>query len=123
MLEFLWRSAGTVYPGLSTTIPDDHVSAGSVTEVVAGSYQRVALATTSAGFAAAASRAIETIVDTVWAAPAEDWGVALAVVLFSTATKGTGVPRGAVRLATGYHITADGSAPRAVAGTIRFTAP
>ncbi len=122
-LEALWRSGGTVYAGLSTTLPDDHVSPGSVTEVVAGSYQRVALPTTSAGFAAAAARAIETVVETTWPSPTHDWGVLLAIVLFSTATKGNGVPVGAVRLASGVNVTAGGSTPVAPAGLIRFEAP
>jgi len=123
-LEALWRSGGTCYAGLSITVPDEHVTAGSVTEVVAASYQRVALATTAAGFAAAAARAIETVVDTTWAAPgAYDWGVLLAIVLWSTATKGTGVPVGAVRLAEGgVYVEAGGSAPDAPAGLIRFEA-
>jgi hypothetical protein len=122
-LEALWRAGGTVYAGLATTVPDDHVSPGSVTEVVAASYDRVALATDATGFAAAADRAIETIVDTTWAAPAEDWGVLLSVPLYDTATKGTGTPVGAVRLSTGVEVLAGGSAPVAPAGLIRFEAP
>jgi len=122
-LEALWRSGGTVYVGLSTTTPDDYVTPGSVTEVVAASYQRVALVTTAAGFAAAASRAIQTIVATMFAAPAEDWGTCLAIVLFSTTTKATGVPVGAIRLSTGVNILAGGAAPVIPAGVIRFVAP
>lgn len=122
-LEALWRSGGTVYPGLATTVPDDHVSPGSVTEVVAASYERVALPTDATGFAAAAARAIETIVDSTWPDPLEDWGVVLSIPLYDTATKGTGVPVGAIRLATGVTIVAGGTAPVAAAGVIRFEAP
>ena len=122
-LEALWRSGGVVYPGLSTTVPDDHCTPGSVTEVAAASYQRAALSTDATSFAAAVDRAIQTIVDTTWPAPAEDWGVALAIPLFDTATKGTGTAVGAVELSTGVNILAGGSAPKAFAGTIRFQAP
>jgi len=121
-LEALWRSGGTTYVGLSTTVPGDTVSPGSVTEVVAGSYERVALAKSSGGFGAATSRAIQTIVATTWPAPVEDWGTALAVVLWSTATKGTGVPVAAIRLSTGVTILAGGSPVVAPAGLIRFEA-
>jgi len=121
-LEALWRSGGTVYPGMSTTVPDDTVSPASVTEVVGASYQRTALLKTSAGFAAAAGRAIETIVASSWPAPLEDQGTVLSIVLFSTATKGTGVPVAAIRLATGVTLLAGGSAPVAPAGLIRFEA-
>lgn len=122
-LEALWRSGGTVYPGLSTTVPDDRVSPGSVTEVVAPSYERVALPTDATGFAAAAARAIETIVTTTWPDPVEDWGVVLSIPLYTTATKGTGVPVGAVRLADAVFVEAGGSAPSAPPGLIRFEAP
>lgn len=123
-MEALWRSGGTCYPGLSTTVPDDTVSPASVTEVVAPSYQRVALPTDPTGFGPAAARAIETIVDSVWPEPGvDDWGVPLAVVLFDTPVKGTGVPVGAVRLSTGVTVLAGGSAPVAAAGLIRFEAP
>jgi len=122
-LEALWRSGGTVGVGLSLTVPDDVVSPASVTEVVAASYDRVSLATTAAGFAAAVDRAIQTIVSSSFAAPAEDWGTVLAVVLWSTTTKATGVPVGAVRLSTGVNILAGGSAPVIPVGVIRFVAP
>lgn len=123
-LEAVWRSGGTVGAGLSLTVPDDHVTPASVTEVVAASYQRVPLATDATGFGVAVARAIETIIETVWAAPgAYDWGVPLAIVLFDTATKGTGVTVGAVRLNTGVNVIAGGSALRAPAGLIRFEAP
>jgi hypothetical protein len=122
-LEALWRSGGTVYAGMAITVPDDHCTPASVTEVVAASYQRVALATTAAGFAAAVDRAIQTIVSTTWPTPAEDWGTVLSIPLYSTATKATGVPVGAVRLSTGVNILAGGSAPVAPAGLIRFVAP
>lgn len=125
-LEALWRSGGTVYPGLATTVPDDHCSPGSVTEVVADAYDRVALATTAAGFAAAVDRAIETIVTTTWPTPdlVEDWGVVLSIPLYDTATKGTGVPVGAVHLTEdGVYVQAGGSAPSAPPGLIRFEAP
>lgn len=123
-LEAVWRSGGTVGVGLSTTVSDDHVSPGSVTEVVAASYERVVLATTSAGFGPAALRDIATIVASVWPnAPAEDWGVVLEIVLWSTTTKATGVPVGAVRLNTGVLIVAGGSTPVAPVGLIHFSAP
>ena len=122
-LEAVWRSGGTVYAGMALTVPDDHCTPASVTEVVAASYQRVALATTSAGFAAAVDRAIQTIVAQTFPAPAEDWGVVLSIPLYSTATKATGVLVGAVRLSTGTNILAGGAAPVAPAGLIRFVAP
>lgn len=122
-LEALWRSGGTVYAGLSLTVPDDRCTPASVTEVVAASYQRVSLATTSSGFGAAADRAIETIVAQTFPAPAEDWGVALSIVLWDTTTKATGTPVGAVRLSTGVNILAGGAAPVIPAGVIRFVSP
>ena len=122
-LEALWRSGGTVGVGLSLTVPDDVVSPSSVTEVVAASYDRVSLATTAAGFAAAVSRAIQTIVASTFAAPTEDWGTVLSVVLWSTTTKATGVPVGAIRLSTGVNILAGGAAPVIPAGVIRFVSP
>jgi hypothetical protein len=122
-LESLWRSGGTVGVGLSLTVPDDVVSPGSVSEVVAASYDRVSLATTLAGFADAVDRAIQTIVAQTFPAPAEDWGVVLAIVLWSTTTKATGTPVGAVRLSTGVNILADGAAPVVPAGVIRFVSP
>lgn len=125
-LEDLYRSgrfAGTFGAGLSVTVPDDRCTAGSVTEVVAASYQRVPLASGATGFAAAVERAIETIVASIWPAPLEDWGVVLSIVLFDTLTKATGVPVGAVRLSTGTNVIASGSAPVAPAGLIRFIAP
>jgi hypothetical protein len=47
----------------------------------------------------------------------------LAIVLFSTTTKATGVPVGAIRLSTGVNILAGGAAPVIPAGVIRFVAP
>lgn len=126
-LEALYRAGrfgGHFYAGFLSAVPGDHCEPASVVEFTAPSYQRVALASTSAGFAAAVDRAIETIVATTFAAPAEDWGIPRAIGLFDTATKGTGTLV-AVRLlsADAAPILAGGSAPVAPAGLIRFFAP
>lgn len=124
-LEHLYRSgrfSGELGAGLATTIPDDHCSPGSVTEVVGVSYERVSLASDSSGWAAAAGRAIQTIVACTWPAPLEDQGVLLSIVLFTTLTKATGVPIAAVRLSTGILVLAGGSAVVAPAGVIRIEA-
>lgn len=122
-LEALYRSgrfAGAFGAGLSVTVPDDHCTAGSVTEVVAASYERVSLASDATGFAAAVDRAIETVVASTWPDPAEDWGVVLSIVLWDTTVKATGVPVGAVAI-TGINILAGGGAPSVPAGVIRFS--
>jgi len=125
-LEYLYRSgrfSGVFGVGLSLTVPDDACTPGSITEVVATSYQRVSLASTSAGWAAAAVRAIATIVSTTFPAPTDDWGTVLSIPLYDTTTKATGNLLGAIRFSTGVNVLAGGSAPVIPIGLIRFTAP
>ena len=117
-LEALWRSGGTAYAGLSSTVPSKYLDSG-VTEFDMASYERVALPTDATGFAAAVARAIETIVTSTWPAPLEDWPEPVAIVLFDTATKGTGNILGAV-LITAVPILAGSPAPVAPPGVIRF---
>jgi hypothetical protein len=124
-LEALYRAgrfSGSFGVGLSTSTPDDVCSAGSITEVIAASYERVSLASTSAGWAAAATRAIETIVDSVFPDPLEDWGTVLAIVIWSTTVKATGNPIGGLLLSSdGLTILDGGTALTVSAGAIRFT--
>jgi len=125
-LEYLYRSgrfSGVFGVGLSLTVPDDACTPGSVTEVVATSYNRVALASTSSGWAAAATRAIETIVSTTFPAPTDDWGTVLSIPLYDTTVKATGNLLGAIRLSTGVNVLAGGSAVFIPAGVIRYSAP
>jgi hypothetical protein len=99
------------------------MSSGSVTEVVAASYERVTLATDATGFAAAVDRAIETIVASTFPDPIEDWGVCLSLVFYDTDVKATGDIIDALAFAgDGISILAGGTALVVEAGAIRFTA-
>jgi len=117
-LELLWRSGGTVYAGFSSTVPSKYLDSG-ITEFDMASYERVALPTDATGFAAAAARAIETIVRTTWPAPTEDWPEPVAIVIYDTTTKGTGTPLGAV-LIVAVPVLAGSLPASAGPGVIRF---
>lgn len=116
-LTALYRSGGTGYVGLSTTVPGDEGDT-NITEPVGGGYARVPLALDGTAWEAPAGRGIETSAAVTFPAPSGAWGTVVAWVLFSG---GNVIAAG--KLATAKTITAGGSKPVLPAGSIRIEAP